>query len=110
MRLGLDRLVEGDGLEDVEELALVFVDALDLHVEQGGRIDADLEPLGDQPRQGFLVGSRWTAAKRSWKAASSASGSSPRSASGSSRTSGPDRLDEEVASGAGWPDAASAGR
>ena len=33
------------------------MDALDLHVEQGRRIDADLKPLGDQPRQGFLGGS-----------------------------------------------------
>ena len=39
-RLGADGVVERDGLEDVEQLALVFVDALDLHVEQRVGIDA----------------------------------------------------------------------
>ena len=35
-----DRVVERDRLDDVEQLALVFVDALDLDVEQRVRIDA----------------------------------------------------------------------
>ena len=35
--MGADRVVERDRLEDVEQLALVFVDALDLHVEQRAR-------------------------------------------------------------------------
>ena len=51
----LDRLVQRDRLDDVEQLALVFVDALDLHVEQRGRIDLDAEPLADQARQRRLV-------------------------------------------------------
>ncbi|MGY3645065.1 hypothetical protein ACVWW2_000356 [Bradyrhizobium sp. LM4.3] len=51
----LDRLVQRDCLDDVEKLALVFVDALDLHVEQRGRIDLDAEPLADQARQRGLV-------------------------------------------------------
>ena len=34
LRLVLHRLVQRDGLEDVEQLTLVFVDALDLHVKQ----------------------------------------------------------------------------
>ena len=55
LRLVLDRLVERDRLEDVEQLPLVFVDALDLHVEQRRRIDLDAEALADQPRQRDLV-------------------------------------------------------
>ncbi len=33
-RVRLDRLIVRHRLDDVEQLALVFVDALDLHVEQ----------------------------------------------------------------------------
>jgi len=42
-------------VQQVEQLALVFVDALDLHVEQRGRIDHDAEPLLDHLRQAQLV-------------------------------------------------------
>ena len=55
LRLVLHRLVQRDGFEDVEQLPLVFVDALDLDVEQRGRIDLDAEPLADQSRQRDLV-------------------------------------------------------
>ena len=49
-------LIERDGFKHVEQLALVFVDALDLHVEQRGRIDCDADALEDQSRQPRLVG------------------------------------------------------
>ena len=51
----LDLDVKMDGVEDVQELALVFVDALDLHIEERVGIDIDtlrcLEVLGEA----FLV-------------------------------------------------------
>ena len=40
-RIAADRAPAGDGFQNVQKLALVFVDALDLHVEQ--RIGADLD-------------------------------------------------------------------
>jgi hypothetical protein len=40
VRVVLDAVVEGDHMQHVEQLALVFVDALDLDVEQGVGIDA----------------------------------------------------------------------
>ncbi len=54
VRLGLDRLVQGDRLDDVEQLALVLVDALDLHVEQSGGIDVDPGPVGDDRGERLL--------------------------------------------------------
>ena len=39
--LGADFVIEGDGLQNIQQLPLVFVDALDLHVEQGVGIDLD---------------------------------------------------------------------
>ena len=50
-RLVADREVERDRLQDVEQLALVFVDALDLHVEQRIGIEADAHAVADQPRR-----------------------------------------------------------
>jgi hypothetical protein len=41
LRVGQDGLVARHHLQHVEQLALVFVDALDLHVEQAGRVDHD---------------------------------------------------------------------
>ena len=40
-RVRADLIVQRHRLDEIEQLALVFVDALDLHVEQGVRIDAD---------------------------------------------------------------------
>ena len=40
LRMRADLVVERDRLDDVEQLALVFVDALDLDVEQRRGIDA----------------------------------------------------------------------
>src|SRR6201999_2840454 len=51
LRIILDRVVERDRFHDVEQLPLVFVDVLDLHVEQGGRIDLDIDLFADQARQ-----------------------------------------------------------
>ncbi len=51
LRLVLDRVIQRDGFKDVEQLPLVFVDALDLDVEQRRRIDLDVEAFADQPRQ-----------------------------------------------------------
>ena len=48
-------MIERDGLENIEQLPLVFMDALDLDVEQRGRIDLDVEAFADQPRQRDLV-------------------------------------------------------
>ncbi len=56
LRVGADRLVERDRFEDVEELTLVFVDALDLHVEQRSRVDANAGPRPDHAHQRVLVG------------------------------------------------------
>ena len=53
--MGAHRVVEGDGLQDVHELALVFVDALHLDVEHGGRIDPDPHPRGNQVGKLVLV-------------------------------------------------------
>src|SRR5207244_10671273 len=55
LRLVLYRLVQRDRFKDVEQLPLVFVDALDLHVEQRRRVDLGAETLADQPRQRQLV-------------------------------------------------------
>ena len=56
-RIGADGVVARDRLENVEQLALVFVDALDLHVEQRVGIDAlTLSVLGDLARERDLVG------------------------------------------------------
>ncbi len=56
VRVGLDAVVEGDDVEHVEELALVFVDALHLHVEEGVRADGDPGVLQHVGREPFLVG------------------------------------------------------
>jgi hypothetical protein len=34
-----DPLVQSDGLQQIEQLALVFMDALDVHIEQRVRIE-----------------------------------------------------------------------
>ena len=59
-RVGADGVVERDGLQDVEQLALVFVDALDLHVEQRVGVDALVDLLGDGARRArtLLVAAR----------------------------------------------------
>ena len=43
----LDALVEGDDVEDIEVLALVFVDALYLHVKHGIGVDGNARVLAD---------------------------------------------------------------
>jgi hypothetical protein len=48
MWIGHDGLVARDHVQHVQQLALVLVDALDLHVEQAGRIDRDAQFAGDQ--------------------------------------------------------------
>ena len=70
-RLGADRVVERDGLQDVQQLALVFVDALDLHIEHRIRVEPDAHPLPHQPGERLLV-VRLTAANAPGSAASSA--------------------------------------
>ena len=45
LRMRADRVIERDRLEDVEELALVFVDALDLDVEQRVGSTRDAQPV-----------------------------------------------------------------
>jgi hypothetical protein len=75
-----DLVVERHGLDDVEQLALVFVDALDLDVEHRGGIDRTPMRLLDEIGEAVLVGAL-DAAKRSWKSGSSAKASSAFSAS-----------------------------
>ncbi len=48
------RKIRSDGLQDVEELPLVLVDALDVDVEQRGRVDLDTCALGDERRERVL--------------------------------------------------------
>ncbi len=55
-RVGADLVVARNRLEDVEQLALVFMDALDLHVEQGVGVDALVERLRDDLSERDLVG------------------------------------------------------
>ena len=54
--IGLEPVIQADDVQDVQVLALVFVDALDLHVEDRGRIDDDAGALLDQTGQRGLVG------------------------------------------------------
>ena len=54
-RLGAHRVVQRDGLEQVEKLPFVLVDALDVHVEQRVGIEAEAQALGDKPGEGDLV-------------------------------------------------------
>ena len=49
-------VVQRDRLQDIEQLALVLVDALDVHVEQRIGIQLDVHPLRHQLRQRLLVG------------------------------------------------------
>jgi hypothetical protein len=56
LRLGLEPMIETDHVQDVQVLALVFVYALDLHVEDGSRIDDDAGALLDVLRERGLVG------------------------------------------------------
>ena len=44
-RIGLDSVVERDDVQQLQMLALVLVQALDHHVEQGGRVDRDAGPI-----------------------------------------------------------------
>ena len=53
--VGADLVVERDGLQDVEELALILVDALDLDVEKRLRVHFDREPVVDELGERFLV-------------------------------------------------------
>ena len=53
---GQHRLVAADHVQHVEQLALVFVDALDLHVEQAVGVDLDAGAGVDVRRQPRLVG------------------------------------------------------
>ena len=52
----LDRLILRHRLDDVEQLPLVFVDALHLHVEQRIRRHGEAEPVLDHFGQPHLVG------------------------------------------------------
>ncbi len=55
LRLVLDGVIERDRLQHVQQLPLIFVDALDLHVEQRAGIDLDAEPFADQLGERHLV-------------------------------------------------------
>ena len=52
----LDAVVEVDDVQQVEQLALVFVDTLDLDIEEGGRVEVHVAIPGHQAGQMFLVG------------------------------------------------------
>ncbi|MCY1399398.1 hypothetical protein D9M71_144520 [compost metagenome] len=54
-RVVADVLVQRHGVQQVEQLALVLVDALDLHVEQRVRVERHAELLLHQRRQAHLV-------------------------------------------------------
>ena len=84
-----DLVVERDRLDDVEKLPLVFVDALDLDVEQRGGIDAGCPMRSRDQLASRCLLARFTAANFSRNAASSANGSSPARASISSRKPSP---------------------
>ena len=56
LRIGLQPVIQADDVQDVQVLALVLVDALDLHVEDRRRIDDDAGAFLDQSRQRGLVG------------------------------------------------------
>ena len=75
LRLRADRLVERDRLQDVEQLALVFVDALDLHVEQRVRRHAQPVRACSRSASRHLL-ARAPSAYCATNSASSASGSS----------------------------------
>ena len=53
--MGVNLVVERNRLKDVEKLALVLMNALDLNVEERTRIDLDEKPVGDDLRERFLV-------------------------------------------------------
>ena len=56
LRVGQDVLVARHHVQQVEQLPLVFVDALDLHVEQAVRIDLQADGRGNVLGQALLVG------------------------------------------------------
>ena len=56
VRVVLQLQVERDGVEDVQELALVLVEALHLHVEEGIGVDFDAVVFADVLREDELVG------------------------------------------------------
>ena len=55
LRLGANRLVQRHGVQQVEQLALVLVDPLDLHVEQRRRVDRNPQALVNQIGQGLFA-------------------------------------------------------
>ena len=50
------RVIERHGLKNVQQLPLIFVDALDLHIEHRARVDLQFECGADIGRQRFLIG------------------------------------------------------
>src|SRR5205085_10243916 len=58
VRTGIEthRAMAGGRLEEVEQLPLVFLDALDVHIKQSGRVYMQPEPFPNDARQGQLVG------------------------------------------------------
>ena len=95
-RLRAHRVVERDRLEDVEELPLVLVDALDVDVEQRVGIEAEAQRARRRAARARPCSSRRTAAKRSRNDASSASGTSASSRVGVVLDLGADRVDDEL--------------
>ena len=74
----------------------------------GSTLDAAAARRSAAPARSLLARSHWPRSA-SWKPASSASGSSAAQRARDRRgPAGPDRVDEQVASGRDWPDAASA--
>lgn len=53
--VSLDAVVERNDVQTVEQLALVLVDPLDLHVEHGRQVDRDAVLLLEERRQLHLV-------------------------------------------------------
>ncbi len=71
-RVRADGVVARDRFEQVEQLALVFVDPLDLHVEHRLRVDAQVQLIGDDARKRDLVAATRLSATRSCSEESSA--------------------------------------
>ena len=53
--MGVDLVVERDHLQNLEKLALILVDALDLHVEKRIRIDFDEKLVRDELCESLFV-------------------------------------------------------
>ena len=53
--IGLDPVVAGDDVQDIHQLAFIFVDAFNLYIKQRPGIDHHVQLLGDIVRQPLLI-------------------------------------------------------